>query len=769
MDGELEKLGERIAEQAAHFDAAMHRLLSDLHEFDERGGWHLQGASSCAHWLAWRVGWDLVTARDRVRVARKLPAFPAIDDALRRGEVSYSKVRAVLRVATPANAELLLEYARLMPASQLEKLTRKYAHVQRHGQAPHPLDDQYRRYVRRRDTEDGMVKIEAVLHPEEAEFVWTMLDHATTQLARGTGQPAADASAESRNVAPPQTRTVTRQSPDAGSVDPAVEPAHPDRRWSDVGVASSTSSMGDGAHGASAESCEVPQPHRAEVTLQSPDAAAGGGRGIAQTVCAGRGCSDLANRSPVPVADGGTHGASAESCEVARSQTRTAEVTLQSPETAAGGGSGIEQPVCACRRGSDLADCSPVPIADDGTYGASAGSCEVTQRQTRGAEVTLQFPDAAAGGRDCIEQSASISRGCSDLVPIAGDGTLGASAESCEVAQPRGGAVTLQSPDAAAPGGGCIEQTARISHGCSDLADCPAPIFGTHDASAESCETAQPRARWTAARAAIATSGSEPPMNTATEPAVRPWARVLPPTAADYAGGLAESAQAGDGCLDAEAPSQSAVVVSWNGDSAESRRVVRAPVPGRPASVLQQREDAVKRAFNRADGLVSLAQGYLRGDRPNRSPLEIVLTIPQASLRVEGGAVDPLEVGEIGESFVSGDAARRLSCDAGVVEIVEDERGTPLSVGRKHRTIAGALKRALYNRDKACTFPGCTHRLFLEGHHFTHWADGGDTSLGNLGLLCSLCRARHKLHYAAYRVMPRTRESSTRKMPACAA
>jgi hypothetical protein len=141
----------------------MHRLLADLREFDERGGWHVQGAMSCAHWLAWRVGWDLVTARERVRVACKLAGFPMIDDALRRGEVSYSKVRAMVRVATPANEALLLEYARLMTASQLEKLTRKYALVQRHGQAPHPLDDEQRRYVRRRDTEDGMVKIEAVL------------------------------------------------------------------------------------------------------------------------------------------------------------------------------------------------------------------------------------------------------------------------------------------------------------------------------------------------------------------------------------------------------------------------------------------------------------------------------------------------------------------------------------------------------------------------------------------------------------------------------
>jgi len=77
---------------------------------------------SCAHWLSWRVGWDPVTARQHVRIARKLAKFPLIDDALRRGEVSYSKVRALLRAATPENETLLLEHAKLMTASQLEKL-----------------------------------------------------------------------------------------------------------------------------------------------------------------------------------------------------------------------------------------------------------------------------------------------------------------------------------------------------------------------------------------------------------------------------------------------------------------------------------------------------------------------------------------------------------------------------------------------------------------------------------------------------------------------
>jgi hypothetical protein len=91
----------------------------------------------------------------------------------------------------------------------------------------------------------------------------------------------------------------------------------------------------------------------------------------------------------------------------------------------------------------------------------------------------------------------------------------------------------------------------------------------------------------------------------------------------------------------------------------------------------------------------------------------------------------------MGHSFVSRDAARRLGCDAGVIEIVEDDHGTPLSVGRKRRAIAGALKRALRKRDRGCSYPGCTHQVFLEGHHIKHWADGGETRLDNACLLCS--------------------------------
>jgi hypothetical protein len=169
----------------------------------------------------------------------------------------------------------------------------------------------------------------------------------------------------------------------------------------------------------------------------------------------------------------------------------------------------------------------------------------------------------------------------------------------------------------------------------------------------------------------------------------------------------------------------------------ETRHQSDVLVVRREAGSLRDRAAVARRAFSRADALVEVAQGYLRGNRPERSPVEVVLTIPASCLHASA-ALDPVEAGELGESFLSSETVRRLSCDAGVVEVVQDDQGVPLSVGRKRRTIAGALQRALRKRDGACSFPGCTNRIFLEGHHIQHWADGGETSLRNTALLCTL-------------------------------
>src|SRR5688572_28573945 len=123
---EVDALGDEIAELSGQLDAAMHRLLTAIRRFDAIEGWHRQGALSCAQWLNWRIGMSLGTAREHVRVARALESLPQIDAVLRRGQLSYSKARAMTRVATPETEGVLVAVARSSTAAQLEKGCRLY-------------------------------------------------------------------------------------------------------------------------------------------------------------------------------------------------------------------------------------------------------------------------------------------------------------------------------------------------------------------------------------------------------------------------------------------------------------------------------------------------------------------------------------------------------------------------------------------------------------------------------------------------------------------
>ena len=120
---------------------------------------------------------------------------------------------------------------------------------------------------------------------------------------------------------------------------------------------------------------------------------------------------------------------------------------------------------------------------------------------------------------------------------------------------------------------------------------------------------------------------------------------------------------------------------------------------------------------------------------------QVVVHVDEAALRGGVGRADaPLET------------VKRLACDASLVVVTEDERGTPLSVGRKHRAVSTSLRRALWSRDRGCTFPGCHRTRFVDAHHVQHWVDGGETSVDNLVLLCSYhhqVAARRRLSHSA--------------------
>jgi hypothetical protein len=104
----------------------------------------------------------------------------------------------------------------------------------------------------------------------------------------------------------------------------------------------------------------------------------------------------------------------------------------------------------------------------------------------------------------------------------------------------------------------------------------------------------------------------------------------------------------------------------------------------------------------------------------------------QVLVHVEASALS----GQGGEADLPLPTVKRLCCDGAVLPVVE-HNGELLNVGRKHRTVPPAIKRALLARDRRCTWPGCHHERFLEAHHVHHWVDGGETSLTNLTLVCS--------------------------------
>src|SRR5216117_3492493 len=130
----LDRLGDEIAELSAHLDAATARLLDLLREFDGREGWNT-GFRSCAAWLSWRVGFAPGAAREHVRVARALGTLPLLSRALARGELSYAKLRALTRVATPETEERLLAVGRAGTAEHVERIVRGWRRVDRQAEA----------------------------------------------------------------------------------------------------------------------------------------------------------------------------------------------------------------------------------------------------------------------------------------------------------------------------------------------------------------------------------------------------------------------------------------------------------------------------------------------------------------------------------------------------------------------------------------------------------------------------------------------------------
>ena len=180
QEPELKRLGNQIAELSARIDAATYELLCQLREFDRRYGW--EGWRSCAHWLNWRTGLALGAAREKLRVAVALADLNHIAAAMARGQLSYSKVRALTRVATPATEARLLAVALGATAAHVERLVRAWRRADRDAQPDAEQVLLARRALSMQVDEDGMVVVRGRLPAEVGAVLLRAVEAALEQV-----------------------------------------------------------------------------------------------------------------------------------------------------------------------------------------------------------------------------------------------------------------------------------------------------------------------------------------------------------------------------------------------------------------------------------------------------------------------------------------------------------------------------------------------------------------------------------------------------------
>ena len=208
---ELERIGDAIAELSAHLDAASARLLDLIRDFDARGGWN-NGFRSCAEWLSWRVGLDLGAAREKVRVARALATLPRLARALVRGELSYAKVRALTRVATPDTEERLLAIGRAGTAEHVERIVRGWRRMDRKAEKDEARRQHASRALHVYPNDDGTTTIRGRLSPEAGAILLKALTAARQALYSQQQASAPDAKPRDAFA---ETPTMAQQQADA--------------------------------------------------------------------------------------------------------------------------------------------------------------------------------------------------------------------------------------------------------------------------------------------------------------------------------------------------------------------------------------------------------------------------------------------------------------------------------------------------------------------------------------------------------------------------
>jgi hypothetical protein len=189
----LERLEAEIVALSSQLTAATSRLLALVGEFDAAEGWREWGMRSTAHWLSWQCGVGLTAGREQVRVARVLRSLPLLAGEFAAGRLSYSKVRAITRVATAETEATLVEWAVHATAAQLDRLVAGQRRVMR---ASDVRARHHARHLTWRWDDDGSLIGSFRLPPEQAAVLLQALEVAKGELPPAVVPAPLDASAE---------------------------------------------------------------------------------------------------------------------------------------------------------------------------------------------------------------------------------------------------------------------------------------------------------------------------------------------------------------------------------------------------------------------------------------------------------------------------------------------------------------------------------------------------------------------------------------------
>ena len=148
---------------AGQINASTYLFLKTLAEFDRRKAWCKASMRSCCHWLNWKCSISFVTAREKLRVAHCLDKLPLTNKAFASGMLSYSKVRAITRIATDENEHILIDIAKGCSASHMDKLVRRFERVDKNQQPIEQVDEYELRNLIYYQDEEGMWIIRAKL------------------------------------------------------------------------------------------------------------------------------------------------------------------------------------------------------------------------------------------------------------------------------------------------------------------------------------------------------------------------------------------------------------------------------------------------------------------------------------------------------------------------------------------------------------------------------------------------------------------------------